>query len=150
MFVQKRCLFDTYVLQKKKLRREFRDSLTLWWVYWRMRLFYVSGERLLWVLTIARVQCCTCKYLQIYLCSIIAIRALVLYGEENLRFSPSRKILLYSLFLSDVSLENRPYRFFCVAAMIMMLIYASMCNIGLQSYLYRIDLKLIPRIYGRL
>ena len=45
MFVQKRCLFDTYVLQKKKLRRKFRDSLTLWWVHWRMRLFYLSGER---------------------------------------------------------------------------------------------------------
>ena len=64
---------------------------------------------------------------EIYLCSIIAIRALVLYGEENLRFSPSRKILLYSLFLLDVTLENRLYRYFCVAAMIMMLIYASKC-----------------------
>ena len=48
--------------------------------------------------------------------------------RENHRFSPSRKILLHSLFLRDVSLENRPYRFFfCVAAMIMMLIYASIC-----------------------
>ena len=47
--------------------------------------------------------------------------------EENLCFSPSRKILLYSLFLLDVTLENRLYRYFCVAAMIMMLIYASKC-----------------------
>ena len=45
--------------------------------------------------------------------------------KENLRFSPSRKILLYSLFLLDVTLENRLHRYFCVAAMIMMLIYAS-------------------------
>ena len=52
----------------------------------------------------------------------------VLYRvRENLRFSSSRKILLHSLFLWDVTLENRLYRYFCVAAMIMMLIYASKC-----------------------
>ena len=35
-----------------------------------------------------------------------------MFARTLLRFSCSRKILLYSLFLSDVSLENRPYRFF--------------------------------------
>ena len=60
--------------------------------------------------------------------------------RKNLGFSPSRKILLYSLFLLDVTLENRLYRYFCVTAMIMMLIYASKCVVEVSRYFFGEDL----------
>ena len=59
----------------------------------------------------------------------------LLRGKSSLSFSPSRKILLYSLFLSDVSLENRPYRFFLRGSNDYDVnVCITMCNIGLQSY----------------
>ena len=65
-----------------------------------------------------------------------AFLLLVLYWEENLCFSPNRKILLYSLVLLDVTLENRFYRYFCVVAMIMMLTYASKCVTFVCNHTY--------------
>ena len=156
MFVQKRCLFDTYVLQKKKLRRKFRDSLTLWWVHWRMRLFYMSGERLLWVPTIARVQCCTYKYLKsIYLCSIVAIRALIMFArslpcEGKSPFQSQPKDFTAQSISSRCITRKSPLSVFLRGSNDYDVnICINMCNICLQSYLYRIDLKLIPRSYGR-
>ena len=83
--------------------------------YFTERKIYLQSEYILFCSIIYRYKGLdnVCPYLTLW--------------EENHRFSPGRKILLYSLFLLVVKLKNRLYRYFCVEAMIMMLIYASTC-----------------------
>ena len=137
MFVQKRCLFDTYVLQKKKLRRKFRDSLTLWWVHWRMRLFYRHGRGAVIIgpnyrqssmlhmqiptINISLQHCCY-KSLD-NVCPFFAacerkITVLVLVG----RFY----CIVYFFQIRQKTTFTQ--RYFCVAIRIMMLIYALKCE----------------------
>ena len=125
MFVQKRCLFDTYVLQKKKLRRKFRDSLTLQWMPdWRMRLFYMSGERR--VIMGPNYRQSSMLHMQIPTINI----SLQHYCYKSLDVCPyvtSFQLQPKDFTVQSISLtlENHLYRYFCVAAMIMMLIHAS-------------------------